>query len=62
MAARAAKAERTGKQPGGRVPQPPVAGPLPSDQVNPTDEASRIMPVAGGGFEQCYVVRRHACA
>jgi hypothetical protein len=23
-------------------------------QINLTDEASRIMPVAGGGFEQCY--------
>jgi hypothetical protein len=31
-----------------------VEGPLPSDQVNLTDEESRIMPVAGGGFEQCY--------
>ena len=37
---------------GGRVPQPPVEGPLPSDQINLTDEESRIMPVAGGGFEQ----------
>jgi Transposase DDE domain len=36
------------------VPQPPVEGPLPTDQVNLTDEESRIMPVAGGGFEQCY--------
>jgi hypothetical protein len=25
-----------------------------ADQVNLTDEESRIMPVAGGGFEQCY--------
>jgi hypothetical protein len=32
----------------------PVDTPLPSDQINLTDEASRIMPVAGGGFEQCY--------
>ena len=24
------------------------------DQVNLTDEESRIMPVAGGGFDQCY--------
>ena len=31
-----------------------MEGPLPTDQVNLTDEASRIMPVAGGGFEQCY--------
>ena len=54
MAEREAKQARTGKKPGGRVPQPPMEGPLPSDQVNLTDEASRIMPVAGGGFEQCY--------
>ncbi len=44
----------TGKKPGGRVPTPPVAAPLPSDQINLTDEESRIMPAAGGGFEQCY--------
>jgi Transposase DDE domain len=53
MAARAAKAA-AGKKPGGREPQPPTEGPLPTDQVNLTDEESRIMPVAGGGFEQCY--------
>jgi transposase len=54
LAARAAKAEASGKKPGGRPPQPPVEGPLPTDQINLTDEESRIMPVAGGGFEQCY--------
>ena len=54
MAARAAKTAATGKKPGGRPPAPPVEGPLPTDQVNLTDEESRIMPVAGGGFEQCY--------
>ena len=54
MAQRAAKTAATGKKPSGRVPQPPVEGPLPTDQVNLTDEESRIMPVAGGGFEQCY--------
>jgi transposase len=54
MAARAAKSAETGKKPGGRPPAPPVAAPGPADQVNLTDEASRIMPVAGGGFEQCY--------
>jgi transposase len=54
LAARAAKAEATGKQLRGKPPQPPVEGPLPTDQVNLTDEASRIMPVPGGGFEQCY--------
>jgi len=54
IAAREARAAATGKKPGGRVPQPPVEGPLPTDQVNLTDEESRIMPTAGGGFEQCY--------
>jgi transposase len=54
MAQRAAKTAATGKKPRGRVPQPPVEGPLPTDQVNLTDEQSRIMPVPGGGFEQCY--------
>jgi len=53
LAAREAKTAATGRKPGGKPPQPPVAGPLPSDQINLTDEASRIMPVAGGGFEQC---------
>ena len=54
MAAREAKVTATGKQPGGTPPQPPPEGPRPGDQVNLTDEESRIMPVAGGGFEQCY--------
>ena len=54
LAAREAKTAATGKKPGGKPPQPPVEGPLPTDQINLTDEDSRIMPVAGGGFEQCY--------
>ena len=54
MRARAAKAKTTGRKPGGRPPQPPTAGPGPKDQVNLTDEDSRIMPGPGGGFEQAY--------
>lgn len=54
MAARSAKTKATGKKPGGNPPQPPAEGPLPTDQINLTDEESRIMPVAGGGFDQCY--------
>jgi hypothetical protein len=54
LAARDAKAAATGRKPRGKPPQPPVEGPLPTDQINLTDEQSRIMPVAGGGFEQCY--------
>ena len=54
QAKRAAKEAATGKKPGGKPPQPPEAGPRPDDQVNLTDEDSRIMKVNGGGFEQCY--------
>ena len=54
FAAREAKTKATGKKPGGRPPEPPSAGPGPKDQINLTDEESRIMPVAGGGFDQCY--------
>ena len=52
--AREEKTKKTGRKPGGRPPEPPAAGPGPKDQVNLTDADSRIMPVAGGGFEQCY--------
>ena len=54
LAVRDAKTKATGKKPGGKPPAPPAEGPLPTDQINLTDEVSRIMPVAGGGFEQCY--------
>ena len=54
LAAREAKAAATGKKPGGKPPAPPVEGAQPKDQINLTDEDSRIMPVAGGGFEQCF--------
>lgn len=54
LALREKKAKATGKRPGGKPPAPPAAGPGPADQVNLTDEESRIMKVAGGGFEQCY--------
>lgn len=53
QAKRQAKRE-AGKKPGGKDPQPPTPGPKDSDQVNLTDEESRIMPVSGGGFEQSY--------
>jgi hypothetical protein len=43
---------KSGKKPGGKPPKPPTAGPKAQDQLNLTDEQSRIMPVAGGGFEQ----------
>ena len=43
-----------GKKPRGPEPEAPSSEPRPSDQVNLTDEESRIMPTSGGGFEQSY--------
>ena len=54
LARREAKAKESGKKPGGKPPKPPTTGPKPQDRLNLTDEESRIMPVAGGGFEQAY--------
>jgi hypothetical protein len=54
LAARAEQEQRTGKKPRGRPPEPPTGGVKDKDQVNLTDEDSRIMKVAGGGFDQCY--------
>ncbi len=54
LAVRAEREKRTGKKPRGRTPEPPTGGVKDKDQVNLTDEESRIMKVAGGGFDQCY--------
>lgn len=54
MAARQAREAETGRKPGGKTPTPPTDTPRPEDQINLTDDESRIMKVAGGGFEQCY--------
>lgn len=54
MQARENQAPAKGKKPRGPGPTPPSAGPRASDQINLTDEESRIMPVAGGGFDQSY--------
>ena len=43
-----------GKKPRGNDPEPPEAGPRDGDQVNLTDDESRIMPSSGGGFEQAF--------
>lgn len=43
-----------GKKPRGKDPEPPTQGPKDRDQVNLTDEESRIMPTSGGSFAQCY--------
>jgi transposase len=54
MAKRQEKAEKTGKKPAGKVPREPSDQPRATDQVNLTDEESRIMPQSGGGFVQAY--------
>lgn len=54
MQARENQAAAKGKKLRGPGPTPPSAGPRASDQINLTDEESRIMPVAGGGFDQSY--------
>ncbi len=53
LAAREEKTRRSGKKPGGKPPAPPVSGPREDDQVNLTDEESRIMKTRQG-FDQCY--------
>jgi transposase len=54
VAERAKKERATGKKAKGKEPKPPKPGPSTKDQVNLTDEESRIMPTSGGGFEQTY--------
>jgi len=54
VAERAHKEQKTGKKHRGKQPKPPKGGPSAKDQVNLTDEESRIMPVSGGGFEQAF--------
>ena len=51
---REAKSKESGKPPRGKSPVPPVEGAQDKDQINLTDEESRIMKVSGGGFDQCY--------
>jgi transposase len=53
VARRKAYEEETGKKPKGRKPVAPSSEPQPKDQVNLTDEESRVMPTQGG-FEQAY--------
>ena len=51
---REAKRKKPGQKPRGPKPKPPTGGVRDKDQINLTDEESRIMPVSGGGFEQAY--------
>ena len=47
-------ARREARKQVGKAPKAPESGPRDKDQVNLTDEESRIMPTSGGGFEQAY--------
>jgi transposase len=51
----AAKAD--GKSPRGPEPKPPAPGVCDNDQINLTDEESRIMPASGKHFQQAYNVQ-----
>jgi len=54
LAEREKREKERGKKSGGKPPKPPEPGPKPHDQVNLTDEESRIMPASGGGFLQAF--------
>ena len=54
LAKRETKSKESGKAPRGKPPVPPVEGAQDKDQINLTDEESRIMKVSDGGFDQCY--------
>jgi len=54
MSARKEKEAKLGRKLGGKKPVAPNSSPKPEEQINFTDEESRIMPVSSGGFEQCY--------
>jgi len=54
VAARQAREKKSGKKFGGKPPKPPTGGVRETDQVSLTDDESRIMKAADGGFEQAY--------
>lgn len=57
QAQRQAKAQSSGRPPRGPEPKPPEPGVRNSDQINLTDEQSRIMPTSGKSFQQAYNVQ-----
>ena len=57
VAERTQKAQKAGKKSRGRKPKSPKVGPATKEQVNLTDEESRIMPTSSGGFEQSFNVQ-----
>ena len=56
-AERQSKAQQTGRPPKGPEPKPPEPGVRDNDQINLTDEESRIMPASGKSFQQAYNVQ-----
>jgi len=54
MAARAEEEKRTGERPPSLLPEPSTGGVREKDPINLTDENSRVMKVASGGFEHRY--------
>jgi hypothetical protein len=58
LAARDEKTAASGKKPGGRTPAPPLEGPQPKDQINLTDEDSRIIQWRAAGLNSATTRRR----
>jgi transposase len=56
-AERQAKAQASGRPPKGPEPKPPEPGVRDSDQINLTDQESRILPASGKSFQQAYNVQ-----
>ena len=54
VAKREEEQQNTGKKPKGKAPKAPDTGAQSRDQISLTDEESRIMKTAGGGFIQGY--------
>jgi transposase len=62
MEKRREEEKRTGRKKPGPKPAPPEdTGPEPDDQVNLTDEESRIMPTSENGFQQAYNAQATVC-
>jgi Transposase and inactivated derivatives len=62
MEKRREEEERAGRKKPGPKPEPPKdTGPEPDDQVNLTDEESRIMPTSENGFQQAYNAQATVC-
>ena len=56
-AERQAKAQSSGRPPRGPEPKAPEPGVRDNDQINLTDEESRILPTSGKSFQQAYNVQ-----